>query len=391
MGSIYHKTKVFGAACAGMLLFGVCFVTLGVVALPLKERFGMTDSGTGSLFATLPMGIIFGSMLFGPFADRYGYKWLMAGACGALFAGFIGIVYAPSLFVLKICVFCFGFGGGAVNGATNALVALISGEEKVSRLSLLGVFFGLGALGMPVVLGAVSGFMSYEYIVLVVSVITLAVAVIFLFILFPEPQQALPFSVDGVRQVFANRTAVMVAIFLFMQMGMEAIVNNWMTTFMSQYHGIGQQDALYGLSVMIGGMVVMRLLIGSVIRCLAGDRLLVLSLILMVVGALLLSFPAGLPVLFVALLLLGAGMAAGVPMMLGIIGGIFSGMAGTAFSVVIVIGLLGNLGFNYLVGYMVDQAGAGAFVHVLLLQVTAMAVLATCISLNMRKQSVQIK
>ena len=50
-------------------------------------------------------------------------------------------------------MFLFGLGGGAVNGATNALVSDISEKDKGANLSLLGVFFGLGALGMPFILG----------------------------------------------------------------------------------------------------------------------------------------------------------------------------------------------------------------------------------------------
>jgi hypothetical protein len=35
-----------------------------------------------------------------------------------------------------------GFGGGIINGSTNAVVADISSEDKGANLSLLGVFFG---------------------------------------------------------------------------------------------------------------------------------------------------------------------------------------------------------------------------------------------------------
>ena len=48
----------------------------------------------------------------------------------------------------------FGVSGGIINGGTNAVVSDISEGHKGADLSLLGVFFGLGALGMPLVLGA---------------------------------------------------------------------------------------------------------------------------------------------------------------------------------------------------------------------------------------------
>jgi hypothetical protein len=70
-----------------------------------------------------------------------------------MFAGFPGTAFTQSQGLLRFCAFLIGFGGGAVNGATNALVADISDKYKGANLSLLGVFFGIGALGMPLVLG----------------------------------------------------------------------------------------------------------------------------------------------------------------------------------------------------------------------------------------------
>ena len=90
-----------------------------------------------------------GSLLFGPVCDRYGYKLILIFACLGMFAGFEGIAYASSLSSLKFFIFLFGASGGIINGATNAVVADISQDAKAASLSILGVFFGIGALGMP--------------------------------------------------------------------------------------------------------------------------------------------------------------------------------------------------------------------------------------------------
>jgi MFS family permease len=93
-----------------------------------------------------------------------------------MFAGFEGIANSHSLDLLKVCIYIFGVSGGIINGATNAVVSDISAEHKGANLSLLGVFFGLGALGMPLVLGILSKRISSFYIVAIVGWITLAVA-----------------------------------------------------------------------------------------------------------------------------------------------------------------------------------------------------------------------
>src|SRR5579884_3115241 len=98
-----------------------------------------------------------------------------------MFAGFEGIAYSNSRSLLKVCIYIFGVGGGIVNGATNAVVADISPEHKGANLSLLGVFFGLGALGMPLVLGMLKNVSSFS-IVAIVGWLTLAVALFYFFV-----------------------------------------------------------------------------------------------------------------------------------------------------------------------------------------------------------------
>jgi MFS family permease len=77
-----------------------------------------------------------------------------------MFAGFEGIAFSQSLFILKISIFIFGLGGGIINGSTNAVVAHITENNKGANLSLLGVFFGIGALGMPLILAMLAKIFS---------------------------------------------------------------------------------------------------------------------------------------------------------------------------------------------------------------------------------------
>ena len=92
-----NNILVFIAACAGMFLFGITFITLGSVAMDLRTKFSLDGIGAGSLFSILPFGILTGSLVFGPVCDRYGYKLLLILACIGIFAGFEGIAYVKSL------------------------------------------------------------------------------------------------------------------------------------------------------------------------------------------------------------------------------------------------------------------------------------------------------
>src|SRR5690606_27800228 len=117
---------------------------------------------------------------FGPICDRYGYKILLVLACVSMFFGFEGIAYSPSHLILQISIFLFGLGGGAINGATSALVSDISEKDKGANLSLLGVFFAIGALGMPFILGILKDIFTYQIILSIVGIATFLVAVFYI-------------------------------------------------------------------------------------------------------------------------------------------------------------------------------------------------------------------
>ena len=110
---MYKRRLVFWSACIGMLFFGMGLITLGSVVPGLKEKYQLDEISSGTLFSILPFGILVGSLLFGPFCDKYGYKILLALSCFWMFVGFEGIAYAPSHILLKVCIFLFGLGGGS--------------------------------------------------------------------------------------------------------------------------------------------------------------------------------------------------------------------------------------------------------------------------------------
>ena len=158
----YHNYLGFLAASLGMLLFGVVLIALGSVLPQLRDLFKLTDLETGSLLSVLPFGLLLGSLVFGPVIDRYGYKILLFASGMLVFAGMEGIALTTSIMILRLSVFLIGLGGGAINGGTNALAAETAEGDRGARLSLLGVFFGIGALGVPFLLGILSPLLSYE-------------------------------------------------------------------------------------------------------------------------------------------------------------------------------------------------------------------------------------
>jgi MFS family permease len=277
-------------------------------------------------------------------------------------------------------VFLFGLGGGAINGATSALVSDISEKEKGANLSLLGVFFALGALGMPFILGFLENSFSYEIVISIIGIATFIVGVFYLLIKFPPPKHASGLPVKKSISLLKDSVLLLIAFFLFFQSAFEGIINNWTTTYLSDYLHISPGKALYALSLSVVGMTIMRLLLGSVFRNTAAKKIWTIAFSLLLLGLLFLSFGKSFYPAVAGLILTGGGLAAGFPIMLGFVGDRFKELSGTAFSIAFVIALLGNMIINYCMGFIVQNFGVKhlttvCFIEFFIMMVLCIAVL----------------
>lgn len=362
---MHNKRIIFLSSCAGMLLFGICLISLGSMAPVLREKFGLDDLASGALFSILPFGVLTGSLIFGPVVDRRGYKLLLAMSCILLGAGFEGIALASSSSFLKLFIFMIGFGGGAINGATNSLVSDISENDKGANLSLLGVFFGIGALGMPLVLGIVEKRFSFEAIISAIALVSLLTGISYLLIKLPEPKQAHGISARKLLSFFRDRTLLLIALFLFFQSSFEGIMNNWTTIYLIGNDGVTSKVALFTLSLFVAGMTIMRLLAGTVLRKIRIRNIMTVSFILILISIILIKSFASMTAIMAGFMLMGFGLAYGFPTMLGFVGERYADLSGTAFSFVLVIGLIGNMSLNYSMGLIAQNHGISSMITVI--------------------------
>ncbi len=376
----YRKNLVFAAACCGMLLFGIVFLSLGSVNNMLAERFQLDDNAIGTLTALLPFGILLGSLVFGPVVDRFGYRGMLVGCSLLVGAGLEGMALADDKRLVQLLVFLIGFGGGVLNGATNALAADVSEGERGAKLSLLGVFFGIGSLTMPSTLALLSRSYSLSAIVSGIGALVLLPAAFCLAIRFPPPkQQSGKFSPAGGLLLLREPVFLLAGLALAIQSGMEGMSNDWMTRYFKKVTLAGEQGVEWktqlGLVAVTGAMAITRIALAALLKRIGSRLVLFASVAVTALGAAMLMWATSYALSLVAALLIGAGLAAAFPVVLGTIGDLHPRQSGTAFSTIFVLALVGNMTINKSFGYVAQAHGVGQYTKTMLVCLGCSAVL----------------
>jgi fucose permease len=164
---------------------------------------------------------------------------------------------------------------------------------------------------------------------------------------------------QGVR-LLSDRALLLIAFTLALQSGIEGVINNWTTTYLQGPRGIEPAAALLALSAYVAGMTGARMALAGVLKAAPAGPVLTGGLALAALGLSVVAWAPNAGVAAAGLVLVGAGLAAGFPLLIGYVVELHPTVSGTAISVVLTIALPGNMALNYVMGIIADWAGVGA-------------------------------
>lgn len=354
---MYDRKRVLWAAFMAMLIFGIVMAILGAVLPSVITKFGISLTNAGSLFLLMSLGMLFGSLFFGPVVDRYGYKGLLVVCTALVFGGIEGIAFAPSVPVLKAALLLTGFAGGAINGGANALVADISEDNRGSGLSFLGVFFGIGAFSVPFLIGSLLGIFNYENLIASAGLLILFPLLFFIAIRFPAPKHTQGFPLSEGIGLLKESTLLLFGVMLFVQSGLEMVISGWSATYLTEVVNVESRQAVFLLSLYWLSLMIARVALGKLLKSFSNKKVLTISLLIAITGSILMITAESKTMAVTGLALTGLGFAAVFPLVLAFVGDTYSKLSGTAFSVVLAFGLIGGMLFPYITGIVAELSG----------------------------------
>lgn len=344
MSKQYNTSSVFVAACAGMGFFGVTMLSLG----PLLGRIGELGVNANALPSTLTIGIIIGTLLFGPIVDKFGYKGLTILSSVLALAGILGLNFFATNALLQTSICSLGIGGGVLNGLTNALVSDIYEDDKRgSRLSILGAFYCIGALLWTLLNYFIA---DYHIPLYAMSVIMVCFIIYFFCISFPKAKPAEDVSLGKSLGLLKYPALLMFGIVLFFQSGLEGSSGDFTVSFLTKTGRMDTAAATLAMTWFTIGMLAGRLILGSVMKALKDLGTFYAYLGIALAGVAVLALCPGVTAAYVAMALLGFGVGATFPVVLGYVGGTFRNQSGTAISIAVFIALVGQFTLKKITG-----------------------------------------
>jgi len=379
---------LFACSCLCLLTFGIVFTMVGTVLPSVMARFGIDKASGGTLLLLMTFGVLLGALIFGPIVDRRGYKAMLVGSTALIILGLEGVAFAPSIGWLRAAVFLIGFAGGIINGGANALVSDISGDARGPRLNLLGVFFGIGAMGVPFVIGMLTSRFSHASLIAGIGAIVLGPLAAIATITFPPPKQAQGFPIADAGRLLRDPLMLLMGLILFLESGLELTVGGWTSTFVTEELAVGERGALILLSLYWAGMMLARLAVGTVLSRVSPFRILYTCLTIALAGAALLLTTHSVPVAALGVFSLGVGFAAMFPTVLGFVGTRFAALSGTAFSAAITMALFGGMSLPYTAGLLGERFGMRGSLLIVPAALVVQAVLLGVLARALRRPSI---
>lgn len=122
-----------------------------------------------------------------------------------------------------------------------------------------------------------------------------------------------------------------------------------------------------------------RLALAAALTRIGSRRVLLASVVVTALGTITLRAEGGYLASLAGALMIGAGLAAAFPVVLGYIGALYPQQSGIAFSTIFVLALLGNMAINKTFGYVAQAYGVHHYANVMLACLAGSALLLTLI------------
>ncbi|KIM30930.1 hypothetical protein M408DRAFT_21744 [Serendipita vermifera MAFF 305830] len=289
-----YEMVVFAAMSFALFLAGWNDGTVGPLLPRIQEVYGVGYAVVSVIFICACIGFVTGSLANVYLTDRYNLGLLMIGASACQVVAYAILAAAPPYPLFCIAFMINGFGISIQDAQANSLVASFSRSPN-EKMGVLHAVYGLGAFAAPLSATQFAQIPKWSFHFLM----SLGIALLNTLLLFvtvkghsleailkgvgsspPETRTAdmelsntrpvdgnsssetgevapAPPSKSSMNQILRNVTVQLMAVFIFVYVGVEVTIGGWIVTFIISERGGGPSSG-YISSGFFGGLMVGR-------------------------------------------------------------------------------------------------------------------------------------
>ena len=152
--------------CLTLLVVGWTGLLVPSLIRSIERDFGQSDAGIGVYYLVWAVAYACGSLGGGVLTERVGRRGILVGAALSHGVGLAALAFLPPWAIVLASAVPGGLGAGALDGGANGLILDLHHAARGRALNTLHLFFSLGALSSPLVVGQlVDAGVAWQWIV----------------------------------------------------------------------------------------------------------------------------------------------------------------------------------------------------------------------------------
>lgn len=353
-------------ACIIYCLNGFGHIIIGTVLEPMVDSYGIHYGDGGQLIMNQFLGFLFGVLIAPAIVKGLGRKMtiFIALLCFAISQFVLG--FLPSWNVLLVIA---PIGGAGIGIGETVVAALIIGylkEKKASTLILAEVFFGVGALLIPVISALLIKNGIWNVSFTFVAIATTITLILWVFLPFGEMEPILKRQPKAtiqngqkpakIRYPHGQVPIVVIgAVFFFMYVGTEMVLPNYLPTILSKTTNLDASTLALSITVFWLAMTIGRLCMTFIIDKIGYAKLFIISCIGQFFSLIIFALSPSVVISYIAIFLTGLLMGGIFSIGLLLINENSAGLEEWTTSLLVAMGGLGGAFLPKVVGELIDR------------------------------------
>ncbi|MFB9326705.1 sugar MFS transporter [Paenibacillus aurantiacus] len=393
--------KLIVLGCLSYFLIGLAHVVLGSVLPVALDHYDQAYSAGGMLIFTQFAGFLVGVLLSPALSRRIGKKGSLLLAIGLLFAAETLYLFLPPWGWMYAIAVCAGFGFGMIEAVIGTIIISAVTHQTAVAMSRLEVFFGVGALLMPLAASGLIAAGQWRYSFLLIALFALVTFALWARGSFGALDEALgrPEAASNAgggkrtSSLYAGRSLgilVLFILFFFLYVGMEMSLANFMPVILIEKLGMNESSAALSVACFWIAMSIGRLFAGHVAERFHYRNYVLFSSIAALLFLIL--FPGANAVWssFALILLLGFALSGLFSIALVFSSKLLPGTEESTPSLMIASGGVGGALLPLLTGWLLDEVGPSASAW-LFAALAALLVVISLIAYGLQRQAAAVE